>query len=106
MSADLNVSGEIARQKANRFLIMNLGDQLSAGNPELVVGDRLFWRLPVNLTLSQGGILGKVGDIQVDAQTGDVQIEPPQTLDQLADQAELLYERYLQDQPYKKTQLQ
>jgi hypothetical protein len=93
VSTDFNISADIARQRANRFLIMNLGDQLSAGSPELVVGERLFWRMPVNLTLSQGGNLGRVGDIQVDAQTGDVQVEPPQTLDQLADQAEMLYER-------------
>ncbi len=93
VSADFNISAEVARQKANRFLIMNLGDQLSAGEPELVVGDRLFWRMSVNLTLSRQGYLGKVGDIQVDAQTGDLQVEPPQTLNQLADQAETLYER-------------
>jgi hypothetical protein len=93
VSADFNISADVARQKANRFLILNLGDQLSAGQPELVVGERLSWRMPVNLTLSGRGNLGKVGDIQVDAQTGDVQIEPPQTLDQLTDQAEMLYER-------------
>ncbi len=93
VSADFNISADGARQKANRFLVMNLSDQLSAGEPELVVGERLFWRMPVNLTLSQGGTVGKVGDIQVHAQTGDLQIEPPQTIEQLADQAEMLYER-------------
>ncbi len=93
VSADFNVSAEVARQKANRFLIMNLGDQLHAGSPELTVGRRLTWRVPVHLALSRGGYQGKVGDLQVDAQTGDIAIEWPQTLEDMANHAEILYER-------------
>lgn len=32
-SAEVNVSAFVARQKANRFLIMQVGDQLGAGDP-------------------------------------------------------------------------
>ena len=90
VSADFNISAEAARQRANRFLIMNLGDQLYAGNPELVIGEHLSWRAPVHLALSRGGYLGKVGDLRIDAQTGDIEVEPPQTLAQLADHADVL----------------
>lgn len=93
VSADFNVSAEVARQRANRFLIMNLGDQLYAGTPELVIGEQLSWRVPVHLALSRGGYLGKIGDLRIDAQTGDLEVEAPQTLTQLADRAEELYER-------------
>ncbi len=93
VSADFNVSAEVARQKANRFLIMNLGDQLHAGLPELTVGRRLSWRVPVHLAMSRGGYQGKVGDLQVDAQTGDIAVEWPQTLEDMANHAEILYER-------------
>lgn len=93
VSADFNISAEVARQRANRFLIMNLGDQLCAGAPELVISEQLSWRVPVHLALSRGGYLGKVGDLRVDAQTGDLEIETPQTLAQLAERAEVLYER-------------
>jgi hypothetical protein len=93
VSADFNISAEVARQRANRFLIMNLGDQLYAGVPELVISEHLAWRVPVHLALSRGGYLGKVGDLRIDAQNGDIALEPPQTLSQMADQAEVLYER-------------
>lgn len=93
VSADFNISAEVARQRANRFLIMNLGDQLYAGAPELLIGEQLAWRVPVHLALSRGGYLGKVGDLRIDAQTGDLDVEAPQTLAQLADRAEVLYER-------------
>ena len=93
VSADFNISAEVARQRANRFLTMNLGDQLYAGVPELVIGEQLSWRVPVHLALSRGGYLGKVGDLRIDAQTGDLELESPQTLAQLTDHAEVLYER-------------
>lgn len=93
VSADFNISAEVARQRANRFLIMNLGDQLHAGLPELVIGEQLAWRVPVHLALSRGGYLGKIGDLRIDAQTGDLEVEPPQSLAQMANHAEVLYER-------------
>jgi len=93
VSADFNISADVARQRANRFLIMNLGDQLYAGVPELIISEHLAWRVPVHLALSRGGYLGKVGELRIDAQNGDIALEPPQTLAQLADQAEVLYER-------------
>jgi hypothetical protein len=93
VSADFNISAEVARQRANRFLIMNLGDQLYAGAPELLIGEQLAWRVPVHLALSRGGYLGKVGDLRIDAQTGDLEVEPPQSLVQMAEHAEVLYER-------------
>jgi hypothetical protein len=93
VSADFNISAEVARQRANRFLIMNLGDQLHAGVPELVIGEHLAWRVPVHLALSRGGYLGKIGDLRIDAQTGDLEVEPPQSLAQMANHAEVLYER-------------
>jgi hypothetical protein len=93
VSADFNISAQVARQKANRWLIMNLGDQLWAGEPELLIGSRLVWRLPVHLSLSSAGYLGQIGELCVDAQTGDISVGAPQTIEQMAEQAEALYER-------------
>ena len=86
----------MARQKANRYLLLNLGDQLHAGVPELVVGEQMLWRVPILLSFSQGGLVGKVGDLQVDAQAGIVAPYPPDTLDSIAAFAELLYDRSTQ----------
>jgi hypothetical protein len=96
ISADFNVTAVTARQKANRYLLMNLGDQLHAGEPELMIGERLWWRVPVLLSLSQGGYLGKVGELQVDAQSGAVEPALETSLAQIADYADMLYERATQ----------
>jgi hypothetical protein len=47
VSADVNISAFTAKQKANHFLVMRVGDQFCAGQPELVVGPTLCWRVPV-----------------------------------------------------------
>ena len=93
VSAAFNISSEMARQRANRFLLMHLGDQLYAGEPELLVGREIAWRVPVHLSLSLGGYLGKVGSLRIDAQSGAIAVESPQTLEQIADYADVLYER-------------
>ena len=96
ISADFNVTAVAARQKANRYLLMNLGDQLHAGEPALMIGERLWWRVPVLLSLSQGGYLGKVGELQVDAQSGTVEPDSATSLTQMANFADMLYERATQ----------
>ncbi len=96
IDTEFNVSAVVARQKANRYLLMNLGDQLHAGEPELMVGERLWWRVPVLLGLSQGGYLGKVGELLVDAQSGAVESGPATSLVHMADYADMLYERATQ----------
>lgn len=92
ISAEFNVTAVAARQKANRYLLMNLGDQLHAGEPELMIGERLWWRVPVLLSLSQGGYLGKVGELQVDAQSGAVESDPTTSLTQMANYADMIFQ--------------
>ena len=44
-----------------------------AGDPELLVGDRLIWRVPVQWTSPTTGVLAQsVGQIMVDAVTGEI----------------------------------
>ena len=75
---NLRVSGEIvvgslaARQKVNRFVVSQIGNLCSAGEPELLVADSFLWRVPVLLTNPASGELGQVGEITVDAQTGEI----------------------------------
>jgi hypothetical protein len=40
--------------------------------PDLAIGRRLVWRVPVWLALPTTGPLGQVGTIEVDAQTGEI----------------------------------
>ena len=93
ISTDVNVSAFMAKQTANHFLIMRVGDQLCAGQPELVVGPRLCWRVPVQYAPSRKGPLGIVGHLLIDAETGEVTVADGQTSEDLLARAEVLYER-------------
>jgi hypothetical protein len=93
VNAEVNVSAYVARQKANRFLIMQAGDQLCAGEPELVVGPKLAWRIPVQYAPSRRGPLGIVGHLLVDAESGAVSIDDGQTTEDLMERAEALHAR-------------
>jgi len=93
VSTDVNISAFAARQKANHFLVMRAGDQLCAGQPELVVGPTLYWRVPVQYAPSRKGPLGIVGHLLVDARAGEVTVADGQTSEDLLARAEALYER-------------
>jgi hypothetical protein len=93
VSADINVTAYVARQKANRFLILQVGDQLMAGDPMLAVGPGLRWRIPVRYAPSMRGPLGIVGHLMVDATTGEVAVADGQTTEDLMTRAEALYAR-------------
>ena len=75
---NISISGQIAvgslaaRQKVNRFVVSQIGNLLCAGEPELLVDQRFRWRVPVRLTMPGKGELGQVGEINVDAQTGEI----------------------------------
>ncbi len=92
VSTNVNISAFTARQKANRFLIMQAGDQLCAEQPELVVGPTLYWRIPVQYTPSRRGPLGIVGHLLIDANTGEITIADGQTSKDLMTRAEAYYE--------------
>ena len=69
---------ELARRKANVWLIENAGNLLGAENPELILGSRLLWRCDVVLGVPSLDQPGKgdsyrVGQILMDAATGEIQ---------------------------------
>src|SRR5262245_25271416 len=66
------LSAEVARRRANRWLLENVGNLLRAEALELVVGDQLMWRVEVVLTSPAQGRVGWVGRLFLDASTGQV----------------------------------
>ena len=66
------LSAEAARREANYWLLENVGNLLRADNPELVVGERLLWRIDIALTSPKQGRVGVIGRIELDAITGEV----------------------------------
>jgi hypothetical protein len=90
VSAKLNVTQTAARRKVNGFVLDEIGTGLGGETPTLVVqNDRLCWRVPVVLALVPHGRLGQVGQIDVDAQTGEI-LADDELIEAIVDHAERL----------------
>ncbi len=63
-----------ARQKVTGFVADEISTNMHGGEPELVVGERICWRVPVILSMPPGGDRGQVGAIDVDIETGQLMI--------------------------------
>jgi hypothetical protein len=91
VTAQVNITPFVARQKVQVFVIMEISSQCLADTPELVVGERLCWSVPVLLTSPAQGPVGKIGDILVDATTGELLVDE-ETVPRLTDDARRLAE--------------
>jgi len=72
----VNVPSEWLFSKANGVLMLErVGNLLHGGSPELFLTDRVFWRTPVILSTPSQGQIGRVGHIDVDAETGEMIVD-------------------------------
>jgi hypothetical protein len=86
---EINISPYIAQQKVNQVLIMNLPNLIMADEPDFeLTQDGGFWRVPVVLTNPEKGIIGKVGEVIVDACTGMIEKQRSTTLEEIERNAE------------------
>ena len=76
LSATIQVSAFSARQKVTGFVADEVSTNMHGTEPTLVVGDRICWRVPVVLSMPPTGDRGEVGTIDVDVETGQLQITP------------------------------
>ena len=66
-------SADDACASATEFLLDNIGNQLTVGQPlRMVSAIRSTWIVPIQLAYVHTGILGSVGVIAVDEETGQV----------------------------------
>src|SRR5436305_5054664 len=92
VTAPLNITPFVARQTVNAFVVTEISTQLRSEPPDLVVGERLRWSVPVVLTSPVRGVVGKVGEVLVDATTGELLVEE-ETVRRMTDDARRLAER-------------
>src|SRR5262249_35991727 len=92
MTAQVNVTAFVVRQKATRFVVMEISSHLLGQTPDLKIGDRLTWSVPIMLTSPTRGVVGKVGEILVDATTGELLVDD-ETVRRMTDDALRLAER-------------
>jgi hypothetical protein len=73
ISTDIKISADDARRRVNGYLLNSLSHlMVSAREAELVIGERVLWRVPINHTLPGFGSIGRIGVIEVDVETGEL----------------------------------
>lgn len=61
------------RRKVNGWLALEVGDRMLAGEPELVIDERLCWRVPLQWTSPTVGVLeSRIAEVFVDATTSEI----------------------------------
>jgi hypothetical protein len=88
----LNVTSFTARQRVTQYVMQQLSTQLGGDPPELTVGERVYWSVPVVFTLPGKGRLGRAGTLRVDAATGEL-LTDPETEQEILRHAEHLAQR-------------
>lgn len=84
VAATINITAEEARRKVSVFVGNMIADLLSGETPGLVwQQDVAYWRVPVMLSSRSLGRIGIVGSIDVNVETGELQIT-----DQLVEEIE------------------
>ncbi|MBI4600452.1 MAG: hypothetical protein HY721_00690 [Planctomycetes bacterium] len=68
----LPITAHVAKQKVNLQLALHCGQSYALGEPELQLGDRVCWRIPIWVSHPEKGRVACIGDLSVDAQTGEV----------------------------------
>ena len=92
ITAQVNITAFVAQQQVTQFVIRKIGNQFCGDPPDLHVGERLCWSVPVVLTSPVKGILGRVGEILVDANTGELLVDA-ETVERIRTNAKCLAER-------------
>jgi len=91
LQGDFNITSFVAKQKVNRYLLMNTGNLIHALEPDLVIGDNLYWKVGVGYSTPEKGFLGQVGYILVEAINGNLLLENSTSIREIEANAECLY---------------
>lgn len=94
VKGELNITSFIACQRVDQRLFLQVGNLLQSGDPDLLVGEGfLMWDVPVFYALPDRGILGAVGHVLVDAQTGDLKLNDSTPFEEMKANAKRLYQQ-------------
>ncbi|MCI0393515.1 MAG: hypothetical protein L0322_01070 [Chloroflexi bacterium] len=76
ISTTLGITATQARRKLTRFLMDEVSLLITPQSPLLVVNDQnnIFWRFPLVLAMGHHGQPGQVGEVDVNAYSGDLLI--------------------------------
>lgn len=66
----VNIDAQTAKRQVTRWLISEVGNMIVGGVPRLVIARKTVWRVPALLYSSERGLIGEVGVVDVDADSG------------------------------------
>ncbi|HRQ39443.1 MAG TPA: hypothetical protein PLD25_16165 [Chloroflexota bacterium] len=92
VTAPINVTAQSAQRQVSKLLLDQVGNLLYGERPNLVAGEKLWWRVPVWIALPTTGPLGQVGALDVDVQTGEI-LYTQLMLEEIETRAHVLVER-------------
>lgn len=88
-----NVTPFVARQNVNVYLLNQVGNMLSAGEPVLFMGERFYWKVPIFCAFSEFTRREKIGYLAVDVNSGAILLEEshPSSPEEIEHHAESAY---------------
>jgi hypothetical protein len=92
VTPELPITAFRAQQLVNVLMTMEVSSQMLARAPEVVLGERPCWSVPVWFTRPDTGLVGQAGTVRVDAHTGEV-LADSESLREIAENAKRLAER-------------
>ena len=93
LKGEFNITSFVARQRVNRYLLMNTGNLIHSMEPDLVLGDHLCWKVPVGYSTPEKGFLGEVGFMFVEAINDSLLLENSTPINEIEANAERLYQK-------------
>jgi hypothetical protein len=94
LRATVQVTAFSAQRKVSRLMLDRVSNLLCGNEPTLVVSERLRWRVPIWLGFAESGLVGKVGEVDVDVETGEILFDQ-HLLEQIGERADALARRSL-----------
>ena len=94
LHAQVHVTASTAQRKVSKLMLDRVSNLLCGDKPALVVADRICWRVPVWLGFPNTGLVGKVGEVDVDIETGEMLFDQ-HLLDEITERADALAQRTL-----------
>jgi hypothetical protein len=77
----IHVTAAEAQRQVNQWVLLEVSCVMGALAPSLVIGERVTWRVPIELTAPHIGHVGVAGFVDVDVQTGQMDVSPERIVD-------------------------
>lgn len=75
VSFRFNITPFVARQNANVYLLSQVGNMLSAGEPVLLLGEQPYWKVPVFCAYPEFNRRERIAELAVDVNSGAILLD-------------------------------